>query len=164
MLVSLVQQRKLERQARDARRGKLGRGRYDNLVKELVDVISLAFEAGATGSLWGLEGPLRAGLRSDLCLQGWGWESADLIAREILAEAFRAAGAKRPTWNEGQPEWTVEAGTIIERASCARCHKPLPDGRPKFCSDLCKASHHQRLINLRRANEDTAIRMATRSI
>ncbi|SFN61708.1 hypothetical protein SAMN05216224_10815 [Thioclava dalianensis] len=158
MLVSLVQQRKLERQARDARRGKLGRGRYDNLVKELVDVIQLAFEAGATGSLWGLEGPLRAGLRSDLCLQGWGWDSADLIAREILAEAFRAAGAKRPTWNEGQPEWTIHEGLLIERTRCIRCGKPLPEGHKKYCSGLCASTHQSRIDALKNLQVNNAVR------
>ena len=152
---------KRERRARDARRGRMGEGRYNALVKELARVIRLAFEAGATGSLWGLEGPLRAGIRSDLCLQGWTWETADLMARDVLEDAFRAAGALvRPTWNEGQPEWTIEAGTLIERTRCANCHKPLPEGRPKFCSRLCSTTYNGRLSDMRHATEEQALRMA----
>lgn len=151
-----------ERRARDARRGRMGEQRYNALVKELARVIRLAFQAGATGSLWGLEGPLRAGIRSDLCLQGWGWSAADLMAREVLEDAFRKAGAIRPTWNEGQPEWTIEAGTLIERDRCARCYKPLPDGKHKFCSRLCKDSHHAHIATIKQANEDRALDLAVR--
>ena len=112
---------KEHRRIRDARRGKLGPGRFDNLVRALARVIRLAFEARATASFWGLEGPLRAGIRSDLCLQGWRWRDADDMARELLAEAFRVVRATRPTWNEGQPEWAIPANTLIERTRCARC-------------------------------------------
>ena len=154
-------QRKQDRRERDAQRGRLGRGRYDALAKELAALIRLAFEAGATASLFGLEGPLRHGLRSDLCLQGWSWAAADLMARDMLADAFRAVRAVRPSYNEGQREWTIEAGTLIERTRCVRCHGPLPDGRPKFCSNLCKDGHHMKISSIRRADEDKAVRIAT---
>ncbi|MFC5737716.1 hypothetical protein [Sinirhodobacter huangdaonensis] len=154
-----------ERRARDARRGRMGEQRYNALVVELARVIRLAFQAGATGSLWGLEGPLRAGIRSDLCLQGWGWSAADLMAREVLEDAFRKAGAMiRPTWNEGQPEWTIEAGTLIERTRCARCGKELPETRHKFCSDLCASAMHMRVRRIKEANEETALDMAVRNL
>ncbi|SEO13143.1 hypothetical protein SAMN04489859_10373 [Paracoccus alcaliphilus] len=152
------------RRDRDRHRGKLGKGRFDALVKELVAVIRLAFEAGATATLFGLEGPLRHGIRSDLCRQGWKWQDADDMAREILATAFRRVNATRPSWNEGQLEWTIQAGTLIGRASCARCHKPLPDGRPKFCSDLCKQSHHNHLNKLKEMSEDQVVRSSIRWI
>lgn len=149
-----------ERRARDARRGRMGEQRYNALVVELARVIRLAFQAGATGSLWGLEGPLRAGIRSDLCLQGWGWSAADLMARDVLEDAHRIAGAIRPTWNEGQPEWTIEAGTLIERTRCANCGKELPEGHFKFCETRCQNSYNKRLGRLRSAQEDEAVRIA----
>lgn len=62
-----ARRRKQARQERDARRGRLGQGRYGDLVKEIVGVTRLAFEAGAIGSPFGLEGPLRAEIRGDLC-------------------------------------------------------------------------------------------------
>lgn len=157
-------ERKRLRRERDARRDMLGAGRFDALVKELAAVIRLAFEAGATASLFGLEGPLRAGIRADLCRQGWRWIGADDMAREILAEAFRRVNAVRPSWEEGQNEWTVHAGTLIQRECCARCYKPLPEGRRKYCSHLCNASHNGHIRNLKEMSEDRAVRSAIRWI
>jgi len=153
-----------ERGAREARQGRLGRQRFDGLAKELARVIRLAFEAGDTGSLFGLEGPLRAGIRRDLCLMGWKWPDADFMARELLDEAFRRARAVRPTWYEGQPDWTIQPGVLIERSRCVRCHKPLPEGHYKFCGRLCAQAHGKRMEALRGASEDTAVWIATKSI
>ncbi|RNI21005.1 hypothetical protein EB844_00145 [Paracoccus pantotrophus] len=152
------------RREREARRGRLGKGRFDLLVKELVAVIRLAFAAGATATLFGLEGPLRAGIRADLCRQGWRWQDADDMAREMLDEAFRAVRATRPGWDEGQPEWTIHAGTLIERTRCARCHAPLPEGHHKFCSNVCAASYNQRFTRLKQAQGEKAVMLATRWI
>ncbi len=156
--------RKEERRAREARRGRLGKLRADALVDELVKVIRLAFEAGATGSLFGLEGPLRHGIRADLCLMGWRWRDADLMARELLNEAFRRARAVRPTWYEGQPEWTIQAGTLIERTRCVRCGNRLPDGHTRYCSRLCGDAHHHRIAELRKGSEDVVVKIATRNL
>lgn len=149
---------------RDARRGRLGPGRFDGLVKELAGAIRLAFEAGITASLFGLEGPLRAEIRADLCRQKWRWQDADDMARELLDNAFRVVRANRPSWNEGQLEWTIHAGTLIERSSCARCHKPLPEGRRRFCSDLCGNNHHSHIANLKEMDEDRVVMSAIRWI
>ena len=162
LLAAEAQARKRARNERDARRGRLGPGRFDALVRELAGVIRLAFEAGATGSLFGLEGPLRHAIRSDLCLQGWRWKDADAMAREMMEEAFRAVRAARPTWNEGQPEWTIPANTLIERTRCVRCHKPLPEGHHKFCGVLCASAHGKRLASIREADEARAVLMAIR--
>ncbi|PTE15990.1 hypothetical protein [Pseudogemmobacter blasticus] len=162
ILANLAERRRLERRERDARRGRLGRGRFDQLVRELAGVIRLAFEAGATGSLFGLEGPLRHGIRADLCLQGWHWHDADQMARELMDEAFKAVRATRPSWNEGQREWTVEAGTLIERTRCAHCGKPLPEGHHKFCRTTCANVYHSRLSRLKDGAETAVVRIAVR--
>lgn len=164
MLADLRVKRKQIRRERDAMRGRLGKDRFGFLVKELVAVIRLAFEAGATATLFGLEGPLRAGIRSDLCRQGWSWKDADSMAREMLDEAFRMVRANRPTWNEGQPEWTIHAGTLIERTRCIRCHAPLPEGHHKFCSSLCGNTHNAWISARKRAAESTATTEATRAL
>ncbi|MBL4918965.1 hypothetical protein [Szabonella alba] len=124
----------------------------------------MAFDAGATASLWGLEGPLVHAIRSDLCLQGWGWVGADAMARDVLADVFRKVNAVRPTWREGQPDWTIPTNILIERTRCARCHGPLPEGRPKFCSDLCKASHSSSQHSARETKERVATAMAVQLI
>lgn len=164
MIVDVKLHPKQMRRERDRLRGRLGKGRFDALVKELAGTVRLAFEAGITASIWGLEGPLRAEIRADLCRQSWAWETADLMAREMLASAFLAVNAKRPAWEEGQPEWTIHAGTLIERTRCIRCHGPLPEGHHKFCDGLCAASHQQRLRRLKEASEDLTVSLATRSI
>ena len=158
--------RELRRQARLERermRGRLGKGRFDAILAELVGVIRLAHAAGATGSLFGLEGPLRHAIRSDLCLQGWRWRDAHDMACLLLAEAFLTVRAERPSWNEGQREWVTHGGTLIERERCVRCGKPLPEEALKFCGATCRSAHHGFLSNLREAQEDKAVRMAIRS-
>ncbi len=128
---------KRERRERDARRGRLGTGTYQRLVTDLAGTIQLAFDAGATATLWGLEGPLRHAIRSDLCLQGWHWIEADKMARELLEDAFRWVNAKRPDWEEGQPEWAIATNIHTERTLCVNCHGPLPEGHWKFCGKVC---------------------------
>jgi len=154
----------MARRETEARRGRLGRGRFDALVKELVAAIRLAFEAGATATLFGLEGPLRAAIRADLCRNGWRWQDADSMARELLDNAFSVVRATRPSWNEGQLEWTVHAGTLIERTCCIRCHKPLPEGHHKFCGHLCKTSHYGRVARIKEMDEERVVRSAARWI
>lgn len=152
--------RRQRKRERDALRGRMGAGRFSALVKDLANVVCLSFEAGLTTSIFGLEGALRAGLRADLCLQGWGWNTADLMAADLMGEVFRSVHAERPSWNEGQREWTIEAGTLIERTRCVRCHKPLPDGHHKFCSHICASGHARDLSRLRQSSEDQALRLA----
>lgn len=152
--------RKERNRERDALRGQVGAGRFQALVGDLVGAVRLAFETEQTASIFGLEGPLRAGLRADFCRQGWGWNTADMTARELLAEVFARIGAERPTWNEGQPEWAIEAGTLIERTRCVRCHAPLPEGHYKFCSRLCNTSHAAFMHRKRQASEDQAVWLA----
>ncbi|MGA0617417.1 hypothetical protein [Paracoccus sp. KR1-242] len=154
----------MARRETEARRGRLGAGRFDALVKELVAAIRLAFEAGATATLFGLEGPLRAAIRADLCRIGWRWQDADGMARELLDNAFSVVRATRPSWNEGQPEWTVHAGTLIERTLCVRCHKPLPEGHHKFCGNSCAVAHGARITRLKEMDEDRVVRSAIRWI
>lgn len=84
------------------------------------------------------EGPCRAGIRASLCLQGWSWAPADLLAADIVSVALNMVGAKRPTWQEGQPEWTQPGALPIERERCVRCGKSLPDGHRLYCSHVCR--------------------------
>jgi hypothetical protein len=156
--------RKQARRERERRRGRLGRARFDALAAELARVIKLAFAAGDTGSLFGLEGPLRHGIRSDLCLAGWQWRDADFMASELLDEAFKRARAVRPTWNEGQPEHVIQPGLIIERTRCVECGKPLEPTQRKFCSAICNGRHHRRIAEMKDGAEDVVVRIATRSL
>lgn len=90
------------------------------------------------------EASCRHGLRSGFCLDGHAWAAADKLAGEIVAEALRRIGAVRPTWQQGQPEWTQFGFAPVKRYFCERCAKPIPEDRGsnnglavRFCSDRC---------------------------
>ncbi|WP_058634401.1 hypothetical protein [Aureimonas ureilytica] len=100
----------------------------------LVAGMAIVLQTG-TSSLFQFEGACRYGLRRVLVLQDWSWRDADMAAAAVVSVALMQIGAERPTWHEGQPEW---AGTqAVDRTYCARCGKPLEEGRRKFCSKLC---------------------------
>jgi hypothetical protein len=81
------------------------------------------------------EGNTRAGFRAALVLDGHGWQAADDEAAALIAESFHLLGAVRPTWFEGQMQYS--AGTDY----CWSCRGPLEEedraaGR-RFCCDDC---------------------------
>ncbi len=144
------------RAERDAARAKLAKQRAETIVAHLCALTRLALEAGRVTTPLSYEALFRRVIRSQLCLQGWRWQAADETAQAVVDVVFAILQVKRPTWNEGQPEWTIESGTLIERTRCARCHKPLPDGHYKFCSSVCKVTYHSILSDLRRRDEINA--------
>ena len=60
-------------------------------------------------SAFEFEASCRHGLRSGFCLAGESWARADVMAAEIVRESLHRIGARRPTWEEGQPEYTQQA-------------------------------------------------------
>ncbi|MEQ1405635.1 hypothetical protein ABK249_11890 [Neorhizobium sp. Rsf11] len=90
------------------------------------------------------EGPIRYGLRSALCLDGHRWPLADMEADLLVQEALRRIGAKRPSWAEGQRDYTDP------RHTCAWCGQDLPEEmtsgarQGRFCSSLCAKSAIQK--------------------
>jgi hypothetical protein len=116
------------------------------------------------------EGPCRAGIRAQLCLQGVPWAPADQEAADLVANAFRALGVSvRPSWEEGQREY------VVPRECCAWCGVDVPNDLMAekrhygFCSDVCARSAmlHRDYTNARhetRAYEDArdVIRRAAR--
>lgn len=142
----------------------LSRRRQLGMAGELAKVIRLAFAAGEISSLWGLEGTLRASLRSDLCLRGWSWPVANQTACDVVAGAHGLLGAERPDWADAQPEYILAPGVLIERVRCQRCHKTLPEGRPKFCSDICRRGYHLMLHRVRAASDRDSADLAIRSV
>ncbi len=104
------------------------------------------------------EATCRHSLRSRFCLDGWKWIDADAMANEITQLALLRIGAKRPLWEEGQPEYVqLGAGALIERYRCVRCHGPLPEGHFKFCSRLCGQSHREMMGRRQVMSEDRVI-------
>ncbi|MDR7147046.1 hypothetical protein [Rhizobium sp. BE258] len=85
---------------------------------------------------WEHEGAIRHNMRSALCLLGHDWAPADHEAAGVITAALNKLGVStRPTWAEGQRDYTVS------RDYCLRCHTGLTtdqqaQGMP-FCSSAC---------------------------
>lgn len=100
-----------------------------------------------------LEGPLRAHLRARLCLKGWGWKDADRAAEDVVGATLNRIGATRPSWKQGQPEYTQDGITVVQRMTCTNCGARLPDGHTKFCSPVCATNFHSRLSYMNKTYE-----------
>lgn len=80
------------------------------------------------------------GLRSALCLQGYGWHRSDAEARSVVAEGLRLLGPERPSWEQGQREY------VTPRENCNWCGVDLPEElltgtrSVNFCSEVCARS------------------------
>jgi len=109
-------------------------------------------------TIFALEGPFRAYVRARLCLKGWHWRAADDAADDVVTAALNRAGAQRPPWKEGQPEWTQDGAVLQERTRCVNCGAPLPEGHRKFCGTLCGDSFHQRVYRAVKAREVAALK------
>jgi predicted nucleic acid-binding Zn ribbon protein len=122
-------------------------------------------------TIFALEGALRHGLRSGLCLRGWSWAQADADAATIVSRALNRIGAKRPSWMQGQPDWADTAPSTRTSWSfthCARCKAPLPEHDAnrfyrRFCSDLCRSRTHTEIYQRNNAQEIAAKARAKRA-
>ena len=123
---------------------RLGRERRRHLVDRVAAIVRHGIEAGQPSRFW-CEGFARHDLRAVLCLEGWGWSDADAAAADVVTAALNQAGARRPSWKEGQPEHTQEGFSPIERTRCATCIGKLPEGHRLFCSPTCfEVKRHDR--------------------
>ena len=96
------------------------------------------------------EAACRTGLRSAWCLSGWSWHRADERAHDVVERALRRNGVHRPSWQEGQPEWTQAGVTRDDRTRCARCggemEPSLSANTRLYCSAVCRnAAHFDRM-------------------
>jgi len=119
----------------------LGDRRFEEVVKKVVVILR-----SGRASKFEFEAACRHGLRRALCLQGWRWQDADSAAAVVVDTALRQIGAVRPSWQQGQPEWTQDGHAPVERTRCVRCGVKMPpagNGNDrKFCSYLCRNAHN----------------------
>jgi hypothetical protein len=121
--------------------------------------------AAAEPTAFALEGPARAALRARFILVGAArWTAADREARGIVASALGTLGSrgKRPTWQEGQPDF---CGPLpLERTRCLNCGARLPGDNParKHCSPLCRTAFGERMRYRAAAADGAAVRELVR--
>jgi hypothetical protein len=144
---------RLSRAERDAARGALAKARAERVVGHLCAITRLALSEGRIVTPLAYEALFRQVIRSELCLQGWRWTPADQVASDLVAVVLNILQVKRPSWNEGQREWTVEGGTLIERTRCAHCGNKLQEGQLKFCGKPCRNVYHLRQMYMRQGDE-----------
>lgn len=102
------------------------------------------------------EAPIRHGLRAALCLEGYEWKRADAEAAAIVADVLSSLHAKRPSWDEGQRQYT------IPREDCNWCGGPLDaedmvTRAKRFCSVECaRSAVFYRDYEAHRAQDETA--------
>ncbi|MCI9865073.1 hypothetical protein RHIZ_03840 [Rhizobium skierniewicense] len=106
------------------------------------------------------EGRTRHGLRVALCMNGHSWSRSDREADLLLQAVFHYIGAERPTWAQGQREYTEPLD------NCNWCKGPLEefqiDRRERFCGPACaKAAITYRTYQTN-FNEDSMGRAAYR--
>jgi hypothetical protein len=71
------------------------------------------------------------------------WQASDYEAMLLTIRAHQVVRAKRPTCEQGQPEYTQPGVMAAHRETCAHCGKPLPEGHYKFCGSLCLKAHRR---------------------
>ncbi|MGM0561060.1 MAG: hypothetical protein ACQETX_08345 [Pseudomonadota bacterium] len=133
---------------------RLSGDRRRQLVSNVVDIL----EQGEP-TRFAYEADCRHAVRAKLCLKGWSWKEADEAACDIVATALRRLGVTRPTWKAGQPEYTQDGHSPIERTRCKRCHRQLPDGHYKWCSNLCVQAEKVRQLRIQEGSEDTVYKI-----
>lgn len=103
----------------------------ERVVRDIIDILE-----DYRLSVFESEGPIRASIRSVLCLAGNGWEPSDNESAGLIAAALHKMGAKRPTWFQGQQSY------ITGKERCLHCSCELPEeiiaNRERYCSFVCK--------------------------
>lgn len=112
-----------------------------------------------------LEGTLIHAIRSELCLRGHSWPLSSETSEGLVRQALRLLGAKRPSWDEGQPEATSSPDR------CIWCAGPIEAvqgtgqlSNIRFCSVVCARSAFESKDFSRRAEQDKAYSIAARII
>lgn len=137
----------------------ISKDRRSHIVRAIVSIL-----ANAEPTPFALEALCRHALRSRLCLRGWRWASADDMAASIVKDSLKRIGAQRPTWKQGQPEWTTAGFAPIQRTRCVRCHTSLPEGHTKFCSQLCGQAHFDNQLRIEAVREGEAYELVVRRL
>ncbi len=153
---------RLSRREQDAARRRLAKMRAEAVVTLLVRLTREALAEGRIVTPLNREAIHRQLVRTILVWQGWPWPPADNVAAELVRISLDTMNAKRPDWYEGQPDYVIHRGTLVERTRCANCGKRLEETQRKFCSQGCNSVHHRRLHYWIGADAEQTARMVAR--
>lgn len=110
--------------------------------------------ATATLSKFEHEAACRYGLRLGLINRGAAWDDADVESASIVNAALDKIGATRPTFLQGQREFTTPP------ENCQRCGRELDDeargNYRRYCSDTCRNAARAYAADFYRVTEDLA--------
>ncbi len=120
----------------NAKTRKLNQEFRSELVSRVVEILR-----DGTPTVFAREGACHHGVRSYLCIEGWGWDDADRNAADIVSNALNRLGAQRPTWLQGQPEYRGKSfHGNYRRCGNPKCQSLLEEYQAIFCSEHC--SHY----------------------
>lgn len=128
--------------------------------EKLITAVASVLHLGRS-SRFQFEASCRHGLRKEFCLNGVSWLKSDERAAAVVREALHQIGAVRPTFSQGQPEWTQDGVYLIEYRYCVHCGKPIEvepthNGKVrKYCSSNCVTYAHADRV---RRGQDTVSR------
>jgi hypothetical protein len=109
----------------------------DHVVDEVMNVLRTR-----TLSPFQHEAACRHGLRKALCLDGYAWTRSDEEAALIVHEGLSLLGASRPSYAEGQREYSISTDY------CVGCHGPIDEENiakgHRFCSADCARNTYER--------------------
>lgn len=121
-----------------------GRQLGETLHKRLVLVVAGLLRRGDPPTPFAREGWAIAAVRSAIVMRGgWTWRDADRAAREVVREALKVIGAKRPTWAEAStPHYAqADAFSLYERTRCRNCGWRLPPENALYCTTQCRGRY-----------------------
>lgn len=102
------------------------------------------------------EASVRYAIRSSLCIFGWSFDDAESIAERVTNEVLFQMQARRPTWDEGQPDWCQTGIFRADIEFCKNCGQPLEDKvdwRQIYCSVSCRRSSNDKQFIKRHREE-----------
>lgn len=107
--------------------------------KRMAASVATILKAGRS-SQFEYEGACRQGVRVSLVFEGWRWKDADATASALVSVALHMIGAERPSWDEGQLNFTNTHQ--VDHHFCARCGRVIGQDRKRFstakyCSITC---------------------------
>lgn len=112
--------------------------RRDVIIRRAMDILR-----DWNSSIFEREASCRHGLRQGFVLAGHRWILAEMEAEAIVNTALDRLGAKRPTWEMGQPEYVENDG------ACINCGRELDLGKEGlvhqfFCDEVCREAKRQK--------------------